>query len=151
MLWGHRVCLCDAMDTCVAACSPGSQRFLGRAACFAACLLTLPVTPAGPVTILNWSFPRKDLSRQAQAFQLAQALREEVADLEAAGCRVIQVCCLFLLHVLQVRKVCVFGSGQSAGLHLCGMQQGATGSGSCVGCLQRCAVACQGRCRGTQD
>ena len=49
---------------------------------------------AGPVTILNWSFPRKDITRQAQAFQLALAIREEVADLEKAGCRVIQV----LLH-----------------------------------------------------
>ena len=45
---------------------------------------------AGPVTILNWSFPRKDISRRAQAFQLALALRDEVADLEKAGCRVIQ-------------------------------------------------------------
>lgn len=45
----------------------------------------------GPVTILNWSFPRKDITRQAQAFQIALALREEVADLESAGCRVIQV------------------------------------------------------------
>ena len=45
----------------------------------------------GPVTILNWSFPRKDISRRAQAFQLALALREEVADLEKAGCVVIQV------------------------------------------------------------
>lgn len=47
---------------------------------------------AGPVTILNWSFPRKDVSRSAQAYQLALALREEVADLESAGCKVIQVC-----------------------------------------------------------
>lgn len=47
---------------------------------------------AGPVTILNWSFPRKDISRSAQAYQLALALREEVADLESAGCKVIQVC-----------------------------------------------------------
>lgn len=47
---------------------------------------------AGPVTILNWSFPRKDLARSGQAAQLALALREEVADLEAAGCKVIQVC-----------------------------------------------------------
>lgn len=46
---------------------------------------------AGPVTILNWSFPRKDLSRSAQAYQLALALREEVDDLQKAGCRVIQV------------------------------------------------------------
>lgn len=45
----------------------------------------------GPVTILNWSFPRKDISRRAQAVQLGLALREEVADLEKAGCRVIQV------------------------------------------------------------
>ena len=45
----------------------------------------------GPVTILNWSFPRKDITRQAQAFQLALALRDEVADLEKVGCRVIQV------------------------------------------------------------
>ena len=46
---------------------------------------------AGPVTILNWSFPRKDLSRKTQAMQLALALREEVKDLEVAGCKVIQV------------------------------------------------------------
>ena len=52
------------------------------------CVGTLP---AGPVTILNWSFPRKDISRSAQAYQLALALRDEVADLEAAGCKVIQV------------------------------------------------------------
>lgn len=45
----------------------------------------------GPVTILNWSFPRADISRQDQAFQIALALREEVADLEAAGAQVIQV------------------------------------------------------------
>ena len=43
------------------------------------------------MTILNWSFPRKDVSRRTQAFQLALALRGEVADLEAAGCRVVQV------------------------------------------------------------
>jgi 5-methyltetrahydropteroyltriglutamate--homocysteine methyltransferase len=45
----------------------------------------------GPVTILNWSFPRADVSRAAQALQLAHALREEVSDLEAAGCAVLQV------------------------------------------------------------
>ncbi|WP_228061944.1 5-methyltetrahydropteroyltriglutamate--homocysteine S-methyltransferase [[Phormidium] sp. LEGE 05292] len=45
----------------------------------------------GPITILNWSFPRADLSRQEQAFQIALALREEVVDLEAAGAQVIQV------------------------------------------------------------
>ncbi|NWF59160.1 MAG: 5-methyltetrahydropteroyltriglutamate--homocysteine S-methyltransferase, partial [Fischerella sp.] len=45
----------------------------------------------GPITILNWSFPRSDISRQEQAFQIALAIRKEVADLEAAGARVIQV------------------------------------------------------------
>lgn len=45
----------------------------------------------GPITILNWSYPRTDISRQEQAFQIALALREEVADLEAAGAKVIQV------------------------------------------------------------
>nr|CCA17494.1 unnamed protein product [Albugo laibachii Nc14] len=45
----------------------------------------------GPVTILNWSFARQDISRKDQAFQLALCLRDEVADLEAANCSVIQV------------------------------------------------------------
>ena len=45
----------------------------------------------GPVTILNWSFPRADKSRREQAFQIALALRQEVADLEAAGAKIIQV------------------------------------------------------------
>lgn len=45
----------------------------------------------GPVTILNWSFPRADITRQEQVFQIALALREEVVDLEAAGVQVIQI------------------------------------------------------------
>jgi 5-methyltetrahydropteroyltriglutamate--homocysteine methyltransferase len=45
----------------------------------------------GPVTILNWSYPRVDISKREIAFQIALALREEIADLEAAGARVIQV------------------------------------------------------------
>ncbi|MFB2835966.1 5-methyltetrahydropteroyltriglutamate--homocysteine S-methyltransferase [Floridanema evergladense] len=44
-----------------------------------------------PVTIINWSYPRTDISRQDQAFQIALALREEVADLETAGAQIIQV------------------------------------------------------------
>jgi 5-methyltetrahydropteroyltriglutamate--homocysteine methyltransferase len=44
-----------------------------------------------PVTILNWSFPRTDISRQDQAFQIALALRAEITDLEAAGATIIQV------------------------------------------------------------
>lgn len=45
----------------------------------------------GPVTMLNWSYPRTDISRKEQALQLALAIREEVGDLEAAGARFIQV------------------------------------------------------------
>ena len=45
----------------------------------------------GPVTMLNWSYPRADIPRKEEAFQIALAIREEVADLEAAGARFIQV------------------------------------------------------------
>ncbi|KAF7292424.1 hypothetical protein HMN09_01226500 [Mycena chlorophos] len=45
----------------------------------------------GPVTILNWSFPRADVSRELQSKQLALALRDEVVDLEKAGINAIQV------------------------------------------------------------
>ncbi|AIE60129.1 5-methyltetrahydropteroyltriglutamate--homocysteine S-methyltransferase [Bacillus methanolicus] len=45
----------------------------------------------GPVTILNWSFIRNDLSRQQVAYQIALALRKEVEALEAAGIKIIQV------------------------------------------------------------
>jgi 5-methyltetrahydropteroyltriglutamate--homocysteine methyltransferase len=45
----------------------------------------------GPVTMLNWSFVRDDQPRAVTCRQMALALREEVADLERAGLRVIQV------------------------------------------------------------
>ncbi|EJL03967.1 5-methyltetrahydropteroyltriglutamate--homocysteine S-methyltransferase [Pseudomonas fluorescens Q2-87] len=45
----------------------------------------------GPVTMLMWSFPREDVSRQVQAQQLALALRDEVVDLEKAGIRIVQI------------------------------------------------------------
>lgn len=45
----------------------------------------------GPVTILCWSFPREDISRETIAKQIALALRDEVADLEAAGIGIIQI------------------------------------------------------------
>lgn len=45
----------------------------------------------GPVTILNWSFVRDDVSREQVAQQIALALRKEVEALEAAGIRMIQV------------------------------------------------------------
>jgi 5-methyltetrahydropteroyltriglutamate--homocysteine methyltransferase len=43
------------------------------------------------VTILCWSFPREDVSRETIAKQIALALRDEVADLEAAGIGIIQI------------------------------------------------------------
>ncbi len=45
----------------------------------------------GPVTILNWSFVRTDISRKEVAYQIALALRDEVLDLERAGIKAIQV------------------------------------------------------------
>ncbi|MCO1334488.1 5-methyltetrahydropteroyltriglutamate--homocysteine S-methyltransferase [Microbulbifer sp. OS29] len=45
----------------------------------------------GPVTILNWSFPREDIHRSESCLQIAEALREEVLDLEAAGIGIIQI------------------------------------------------------------
>jgi 5-methyltetrahydropteroyltriglutamate--homocysteine methyltransferase len=45
----------------------------------------------GPVTMLKWSFERDDQPRSATARQLALAIRDELADLEAAGIGVIQV------------------------------------------------------------
>ncbi|MBF0675683.1 5-methyltetrahydropteroyltriglutamate--homocysteine S-methyltransferase [Pseudomonas sp.] len=45
----------------------------------------------GPVTMLMWSFPREDVSREIQARQLALAIRDEVCDLEAAGIRIVQI------------------------------------------------------------
>ena len=45
----------------------------------------------GPVTIICWSFPRADVPRMRTAFQLADVLRDEVADLTAAGLPIIQI------------------------------------------------------------
>ncbi|HEX7305822.1 5-methyltetrahydropteroyltriglutamate--homocysteine S-methyltransferase [Lentzea sp.] len=45
----------------------------------------------GPVTMLAWSFVRDDQPEGDTARQVALALRDEVADLEAAGISVIQV------------------------------------------------------------
>ena len=45
----------------------------------------------GPVTILQWSFVRDDQPRADTCRQLALALRDEVADLEAAGLGMIQI------------------------------------------------------------
>jgi 5-methyltetrahydropteroyltriglutamate--homocysteine methyltransferase len=45
----------------------------------------------GPVTILQWSFVRDDQPRPETCTQIALAIQDEVADLEAAGCALIQV------------------------------------------------------------
>ena len=45
----------------------------------------------GPVTMLQWSFVRDDQPRAETCEQLALTIRDEVADLEEAGIRVIQV------------------------------------------------------------
>lgn len=45
----------------------------------------------GPITMLQWSFVRDDQPRADTALQLALAIRDEVADLEQAGIRVIQI------------------------------------------------------------
>lgn len=45
----------------------------------------------GPVTILQWSFPRDDQPRSETAKQIALAIRDEVADLEEAGIQAIQI------------------------------------------------------------
>jgi 5-methyltetrahydropteroyltriglutamate--homocysteine methyltransferase len=45
----------------------------------------------GPVTLLQWSFVRDDIPRETVCRQLALAVRDEVLDLEAAGCAIIQI------------------------------------------------------------
>ncbi|MBB5622902.1 5-methyltetrahydropteroyltriglutamate--homocysteine methyltransferase [Pedobacter cryoconitis] len=45
----------------------------------------------GPVTILQWSFVRNDQPRSVTCNQIAFAIRDEVADLEKAGIKVIQI------------------------------------------------------------
>ena len=58
----------------------------------------------GPVTILNWSFPREDISLREMAFQIGLAIREEVQDLEAAGIKIIQIDEAALKEKLPIRR-----------------------------------------------
>lgn len=58
----------------------------------------------GPVTILNWSFPREDISLKEMAYQIGIAIREEVLDLEKAGINVIQIDEAALKEKLPIRK-----------------------------------------------
>lgn len=58
----------------------------------------------GPVTILNWSFPREDVSLQEMMYQIGLAIRGEVMELEAAGVRVIQIDEAALREKLPLRR-----------------------------------------------
>jgi 5-methyltetrahydropteroyltriglutamate--homocysteine methyltransferase len=58
----------------------------------------------GPVTILNWSFVRDDVPRSTACRQIAFAIRDEVADLEKAGAKMIQIDEAALREGLPLRK-----------------------------------------------
>lgn len=59
----------------------------------------------GPVTIVNWSFPRVDVPKRISALQIALALRDEVKDLETAGIEVIQIDEPALREGLPLKKI----------------------------------------------
>ncbi|MBU6411464.1 MAG: 5-methyltetrahydropteroyltriglutamate--homocysteine S-methyltransferase, partial [Verrucomicrobia bacterium] len=77
-----------------------------RWAKFAQSLTDKPVKGmlTGPITMLQWSFVRDDQPRSETARQLALAIREEVADLEAAGIRIVQIDEPALREGLPLRK-----------------------------------------------
>lgn len=58
----------------------------------------------GPVTILNWSFPREDISLKETCYQIALAMKEEVMALEANGIKIIQIDEAALREKLPLRK-----------------------------------------------
>jgi len=58
----------------------------------------------GPVTILNWSFPREDIALKTSVYQIALAIREEVLDLEANGIEIIQIDEAALREKLPLRR-----------------------------------------------
>lgn len=58
----------------------------------------------GPVTILNWSFPREDISIKESTLQIALAIRDEVLDLEANGIDIIQIDEAALREKLPLRR-----------------------------------------------
>ncbi|MFB4282022.1 5-methyltetrahydropteroyltriglutamate--homocysteine S-methyltransferase [Nonomuraea sp. MTCD27] len=58
----------------------------------------------GPVTIVAWSFVRDDLPLRDVVFQVADAVGEEVRDLEAAGVSIIQVDEPALRELLPLRR-----------------------------------------------
>jgi 5-methyltetrahydropteroyltriglutamate--homocysteine methyltransferase len=66
----------------------------------------------GPVTLAQWSFVRDDQPRAATLLQLALALRDEIADLQAAGLAIVQVDEPALREGLPLRR-----AGRAAWLH----------------------------------
>ena len=58
----------------------------------------------GPVTILNWSFPREDITIKESVLQIALAIRDEVLDLEVNGIGIIQIDEAALREKLPLRK-----------------------------------------------
>ena len=58
----------------------------------------------GPVTILNWSFPREDITLEESTLQIALAIRDEVLDLEKNGISIIQIDEAALREKLPLRK-----------------------------------------------
>ena len=73
---------------------------------YAKCCTDKPVKGmlTGPVTILNWSFPREDISVKESTLQIALAIRDEVLDLEANGINIIQIDEAALREKLPLRK-----------------------------------------------
>ena len=60
---------------------------------YAASLTSKPMKGmlTGPVTMVNWSFYRRDISKKQVVYQVALALLKEVLDLEKQGIKVIQI------------------------------------------------------------
>ena len=58
----------------------------------------------GPVTILNWSFPREDIPTEEMMNQIGLAIRDEVMELEKAGIRIIQIDEAALREKLPLRR-----------------------------------------------
>lgn len=73
---------------------------------YAQSLTTKPVKAVltGPTTIVNWSFNREDIPAQNSIFQLAAALKNEVAALEKSGSKIIQIDEPALREKLPLRK-----------------------------------------------
>ncbi|WP_233508066.1 5-methyltetrahydropteroyltriglutamate--homocysteine S-methyltransferase [Spongiactinospora gelatinilytica] len=88
-----------------------------RWATYAQSLTAKPVKGmlTGPVTITAWSFRRDDLPLREVMYQVADAIRAEVADLEAAGIGIVQVDEPALRELLPLRRAEQFGRGTREG------------------------------------